>query len=101
MAMIRNKTICALSDFVIVIQAAKKGGSISSGNEALKMRKPLFVIAPDSPDRPGYGGNFSLIKKGAYPLDLDRETEEVDFSPVFDPANTPKPPKEPEQESLF
>ena len=51
-AMSRNRTICALADAVIVIQAGVRGGSQHAGASALKMGKPTFTFAPpDAADR--------------------------------------------------
>jgi DNA protecting protein DprA len=47
-AMIRNRTICGLSDVMIVIEAGAKGGTFEAGKTALKLKKPLFAAGPGS-----------------------------------------------------
>ena len=42
-AMQRNATICSLSQVMVLIEAEKKGGSISAGRTSLKMGRPLFA----------------------------------------------------------
>jgi DNA protecting protein DprA len=42
-AMQRNRTIIALSDAMVLIEAREEGGTFEAGKQALKLRKPLFV----------------------------------------------------------
>lgn len=66
-AMQRNKTICALSDAVIVVEAREVGGTLEEGLEALRQRKPLFVIQYGQPPESAKG-NQLLIARGGKPL---------------------------------
>jgi len=43
----RNRLVVALSDVVLVTQAAKKSGCISTAEAARKLEKPLFVVPGD------------------------------------------------------
>jgi len=98
-AMARNKTICALSDAVLVIQASARGGTLACGRSALKMPKPLFVISPQG-DLPAWAGNATLVKEGGFPLEVDEYFSEIDFSPILD-ERVIRRMKGPEQETLF
>jgi DNA processing protein len=73
-AMIRNRTVCALSRAVFVIEAAESGGTINTGETALKMNIPLYVVSPDEFKIPPPGNRY-LISKGGRELFLDSLTE--------------------------
>jgi len=73
-AMIRNRTVCALSLAVFVIEAAESGGTINTGETALKMNIPLYVISPDEFKIPPPGNRY-LISQGGRELFLDSVTE--------------------------
>lgn len=42
-AMQRNKTICGLSNAVVVIESGLKGGTFEAGKAALLLRRPLLL----------------------------------------------------------
>ena len=42
-AMQRNRTLCGLSNAVVVIESGLKGGTFEAGKAALALRRPLFV----------------------------------------------------------
>lgn len=66
-AMQRNKTICALSRAMILIESGTNGGSIEAGRASLEMEVPLFApVYGGMPD--SAVGNRQLLKKGARPL---------------------------------
>lgn len=100
-AMSRNRTVCALADAVIVIQAGVRGGSRHAGATALEMAKPTFAIAPRKPARPGWEGNAALLQEGAIPLSVDEESGEVDFSPALDPPDPQTNENSAGQQTLF
>jgi DNA processing protein len=84
-AMDRNKVIMALSCAMIVVEAGEKGGTRAAGEEALRLRIPLFAI--------DYGfdeniapGNRVLIEKGAKRLKKSRETGEPNLSTLLNDA---------------
>jgi DNA processing protein len=69
-AMMRNKLVCGLADAVVVIQSGpekdsrgRMSGTFDAGRSALKMGKPLFVLAPDCFTEPP-AGNAELIDLG-------------------------------------
>ena len=67
-AFARNKTICAFSDAVVLVEPKlKSGGTFYTGQTALKMRRPLFILM----DRTGEiyrEGEEYFVKKGAIPI---------------------------------
>ena len=73
-AMIRNRTVCALSRAVFVIEATESGGTINTGENALKMNIPLYVVSPDEFKIPPPGNRY-LISQGGRELFLDSVTE--------------------------
>lgn len=82
-AMQRNNTIIGLSDVVVVVEAGETGGSLDAGYKTLTMNKCLFV--------PLYGnvpesakGNILLIKKGAFPIKKNADTQKANLSKMFE-----------------
>jgi len=69
-AMIRNKTVCAFSSAVFVVEAAESGGTLNTGETALKMRIPLYVISPGEFKIPPPGNRY-LISKGGREIYLE------------------------------
>lgn len=71
-AMRRNRTICALSGGVVVVEARDTGGTLDAGKECLRQGKPLFVVQRGkSEDTPG--GNRELIGAGGIPVTTRRD----------------------------
>ncbi|MBI4764912.1 MAG: DNA-processing protein DprA [Deltaproteobacteria bacterium] len=63
----RNKTICALSKAMILIESGTNGGSMEAGRSSLNMKVPLFApVYGGMPD--SAVGNRQLLKEGARPL---------------------------------
>ncbi len=62
--MTRNKTICALADGIVVVEAKSDGGAYHTGKYALMLKKPTYTFSFD-----GLGttssGNMNLIEQGA------------------------------------
>jgi DNA processing protein len=100
-AMARNKTICALADFLVVIQAAEAGGTLHSGSSALKMGKPVFVMTPPRDVGLEWEGNRKLIQKGAVPVKIDDQTGEADWSVLSEAKTVSRPEEGPAQGRLF
>lgn len=67
LAMARNKTICGLSEAIIVIEAGTTGGTIDAGLTAFKQGKALYV----SDHMVNGSGNSILIEKGGIPVNID------------------------------
>jgi DNA processing protein len=82
-AMQRNKTICALSQALILVEAKDSGGSFAAGKECLKLGMPLFAAvyqgAPESAR-----GNEAVLDIGAKPLWKNRRTNLPNLQPVLE-----------------
>lgn len=81
-AMQRNKTILALSDVMILIEAGETGGSMAAGEAALAMHKPLFAPVYDGMP-PGAVGNNLLLDRGALPLMKRKSTDRANLELVM------------------
>jgi len=66
-AMTRNRTICALSDALVIIQSGLDGGTFDAGNAALNLSVPLFCVEYAQPLESAKG-NAYFLKHGAIPL---------------------------------
>lgn len=75
-AMIRNKTVCALSKAIFVVEAGESGGTINTGQSALEMEIPLYVISPDEYKIPPSGNRY-LISKGGRELSLESALDSI------------------------
>ena len=74
-AMTRNKTICALSDAVVVISCGsetaedgKKSGTFHSAMTASALQIPVFVYLPKDTASNYPAGNLELLKRGTTPF---------------------------------
>lgn len=63
----RNRIIAALSEAVVVTEAAARSGSLNTANHALELGKPVFAI-PGNITSPLSAGCNNLIKAGAIPV---------------------------------
>lgn len=63
----RNRIIAALSEAVIVTEAAARSGSLNTANHALELGKPVFAV-PGNITSPLSAGCNNLIKAGAIPV---------------------------------
>lgn len=81
-AMDRNKIIMALSCAMIVVEAGEKGGTRAAGEDALRLRIPLFAIDYGF-DETIAPGNRVLIDRGAKRLKKSRETGEPNLSTLL------------------
>ena len=93
-AMQRNKTICALTSSMILIESSSKGGSIEAGRACLKMGIPLF--APVYQGMPETAvGNRELLQQGALELYKNSATNRANMTNVFNmiahQEKTPQP----------
>ena len=64
---VRNRIIAALADVVVVIEAASRGGALSTAAAATSLGRPVFA-QPGSTRNPVAAGCNSLIADGALPL---------------------------------
>lgn len=60
----RNRIIAALSDYVVVVQAKPRSGSMTTASDALDLGVPVGVL-PAPLDDPAYQGSLDLIRDGA------------------------------------
>lgn len=71
---IRNRTMALLSDATVIVEAGEKSGSLHQGWEALRLGRPLFIMA-----RLAENGSLSWVPEmmgyGAEPLSLSRLEE--------------------------
>lgn len=63
---VRNRIIAALADVVVVIEAATRGGALSTAAAALRLGRPVFA-QPGSRRNPVAAGTNALIADGAHP----------------------------------
>ncbi len=63
----RNRIIAALSEAVVVTEAAARSGSLNTANHALELGKPVFAV-PGNITSPLSAGCNNLIKAGAIPV---------------------------------
>lgn len=78
-AMLRNGTIIALGNVIVVVEAGESGGSMDAGLKSIQFGKSLFVPyyqqAPESAR-----GNESLIRRGAIPLRMVAATHKPNLT---------------------
>lgn len=61
----RNRIISGLSDFIIVVQASIKSGSLITVDYALEQGKDVYVYKDENINKEEFGGNKLLIEQGA------------------------------------
>jgi DNA protecting protein DprA len=84
-AMQRNRTICALSRAMVLIEARATGGTFAAGEAALAMRLPLFT-ADYSTHLESNDGNRILLERGAIALRQRRSTGRANLARLFELA---------------
>jgi DNA processing protein len=90
-AMARNKTVCALSNGVVVIESGKErdedgkmSGTFDAAKIALELGIPLFIVSPTYFETPP-AGNADLIRLGGIEITPSTGAEEiVKFKPDKD-----------------
>jgi DNA processing protein len=87
----RNRLISGLALGVVIVEAAKRSGSLITARLALEQGREVFAV-PGSPLDPRAEGTNSLIKQGATPV-----TETSDIISVLEPImGIELPAREPE-----
>lgn len=107
-AMQRNRTICALSRALVLIEARSTGGTFAAGEAALGMGLPLFT-ADYSAQHEGNDGNRILLERGALRLRQSRATGRANLAQLLEFARHEQPGEGPgtgpfpvfEQQDLF
>lgn len=60
----RNRLIAAVSDAIIVAQAPRRSGALSTAESARRLGKPLYIV-PGAPWDPLVEGSLGLLERGA------------------------------------
>jgi DNA protecting protein DprA len=80
-AMTRNRTICGLSNALLVIESGLSGGTFAAGKTALEIGCPLFVVDYGEPP-PSAAGNAYLLSIGGNSLRRN-SPEQVNLQPLI------------------
>jgi len=72
----RNRIIAALSQVVVVVEAAERSGALITARLALEMGREVFAV-PGDIDRPTSVGCNLLIRDGAFPVTSIKEMSEA------------------------
>jgi len=80
-AMKRNRTIMALSDAMLVVEARATGGTFDAGTVSLNYGKPVFAVDYSETEEAS-AGNRVLIEHGAIPLKKSRQSGDPSVEPI-------------------
>tara|TARA_B100001750_G_scaffold12401_1_gene8970 strand:- start:1357 stop:2454 length:1098 start_codon:yes stop_codon:yes gene_type:complete len=91
----RNRLVAALASAVVVVQAPRRSGALSTARVARSLGRPVFVV-PAAPWDPRGGGNVDLLVAGATPCTgWDSLATTLDL-PLERPQAAPAAPTRPE-----
>jgi len=80
-AMQRNRTICGLSEAMIVIESGTSGGTFEAGKVVLRLKMLLFIADYAEPSASA-SGNAYFINHGARPLRRNAESGRANLEPL-------------------
>lgn len=80
----RNRIVSGLSDAIIIVEAAKRSGTLSTAARALEQGREVFVV-PGNITSPLSAGCNSLIKQGALPITCADDVIEVIAPDLINP----------------
>jgi len=89
-AMQRNRTICALSRALVLIEARSTGGTFAAGEAALAMGVPLFT-ADYSAQHENNDGNRILLERGAVRLRQSRSAGKANLVHLLESVRQREP----------
>lgn len=81
-AMQRNSTIVALSQTVIAVEPGMSGGTFEAAKSALKLGRPLYLIATDNCDERREAHHY-FLKRGAMEIRI-KDNDLVDIEPLIE-----------------
>ena len=81
---LRNRTMALVSDASVIVEASDGSGSLSQGWEALRLGRPLFLMASIL-DQPGLTWPKTMLDYGAMVLNQPEDLLEQLAEPVDDP----------------
>ncbi|KPK65343.1 MAG: hypothetical protein AMK73_03230 [Planctomycetes bacterium SM23_32] len=96
-ALMRNRTVAALSDAVVAFEPRDCGGTWHTSNTALALGRPLFVVSGSRHDAKGRGLS-RLVRLGAIALDPGRMPDAEELAQL---TAQYRPPRSAAQLGLF
>jgi DNA processing protein len=90
----RNRLISGLSLGVVIVEAAKRSGSLITARFALEQGREVFAV-PGAPLDPRAEGTNGLIKQGATPVTETSDIVTV-LQPIMEQRNVPRQEAEPQ-----
>ena len=79
----RNRTICALSRAMVLVEARPGSGTLAAGEDALRMGLPLFTVDFAEPSEAN-AGNRELHARGGQALRQSRTLGRANIQPVLE-----------------
>ena len=99
-AMARNGTIIGLAQAMVIVEAGLSGGTFAAGEQALRMRKPLFVVAFAQPAASA-AGNAHFIQRGATPIRRSKAEGRANVEPILSAIHSAPEEPEPSDDWLY
>ena len=90
----RNRTVCGLSDALVVVEAGVSGGTFEAGKLALRLKMPLFVVDYAEPASSA-AGNTYFLARGARALRRSITTGQANLEPLHRAVTTSSEPPPP------